>query len=223
MGLRFLVGCMLACSAANAAQIDGSITIQRRLTRRKVTLAASDYERGVMVHPGAGDFADALSFERAHVVVFLEGNLESRPVTAVMTQKNKEFVPDLLAISSGSTVSFPNLDPIFHNVFSLSKPREFDLGNYSTNKTRLVPFLKPGVVFVNCHLHPNMTGTIVITPNSFLTRSDENGHFTIADVPKGEYTVVAWHKAAGYFRQKVTVGDEPGAPVKFFIPLPATP
>ena len=219
MGFRLLKWCAVGLSVASAGQIEGTIIIQRRLTRPKVTVAASAYERGAAVRPDSAGDADPLAFERAHVVIFLEGSLESTPVRAVMNQKNKEFVPDLLAISAGSTVSFPNLDPIFHNVFSLSKPKEFDLGNYPMNTTRLVTFPKPGIVFVNCHLHPNMTAVIVVTPNSFFTRSDGNGHFAIADVPRGEYTVVAWHKAAGFFRRNISVGDGPVEPVKFLIPV----
>jgi plastocyanin len=221
MGFRLLAWCALGLSVGSAGQIEGTIIIQRRLTRPKVTVAASAYERGAIVRPDSTGDADPLAFERAHVVIFLEGSLESTPVTAVMNQKNKEFVPDLLAIPSGSTVSFPNLDPIFHNVFSLSKPREFDLGNYPMNKTRLVTFPKPGIVFVNCHLHPNMTAVIVVTPNSFFTRSDGTGHFAIAGIPRGDYTVVAWHKAAGFFRRRISVGNGPVDPVTFLIPLAA--
>jgi hypothetical protein len=91
------------------------------------------------------------------------------------------------------------------------------------NKTRLVTFPKPGIVFVNCHLHPNMTAAIVVTPNSFFTRSDGNGRFAITDVPPGDYTIVAWHKAAGFFRQKVHVGDGLVAQVKFLIPVAVNP
>lgn len=226
MGLRLVVWCALgwiAISVANAAQIDGTVIIQRRLTKRKVTVAASSYERGIAVQPGSAEQIDPLAFERVHVAVYLEGDLSSDPITATLNQKNKQFVPDLLVIPVGSTVSFPNLDPIFHNVFSLSKAREFDLGNYPMNKTRLVSFPKPGIVFVNCHLHPNMTATIVISPNSFYTRPDESGHFALPEAPPGEYTIVAWHKTAGFFRKKITVGDGPVAPVKFVIPLAANP
>jgi hypothetical protein len=118
----------------------------------------------------------------------------------------------------GSTVSFPNLDPVFHNVFSLSKPKEFDLGNYPKGHTRTVVFQKPGVVFVNCHLHPNMSAAIVISPNRWGVKAGPDGKFTLAVVPPGSYTIVAWHKTAGFFRQRVTIADKSIA-VEFFIPL----
>ena len=115
--------------------------------------------------------------------------------------------------------TFPNLDPIFHNVFSLSKPKSFDLGNYPQGHTRNVTFNEPGIVLVNCHLHTNMAATIVITPNQWCTRSDEMGRFSLRDLPPGKHTLVAWHKSAGFFRQTVLVDDSHTAAVEFVIPL----
>ena len=109
-------------------------------------------------------------------------------------------------IQAGAKVSFPNLDPIFHNVFSLSGAKTFDLGNYPKGDTRMVIFPEPGIVYVNCHLHPNMTATIVVDAKQWNTKADRDGHFVLPDVPPGKYTVVAWHKAAGFFRQQVDVG-----------------
>jgi len=210
---------LLVTILCRAAEIDGNVLIQRRLTKRKIEVPVSSYERGVTVSPGAGPEADALAFERTHVIVYLEGDLPSKLSDATMCQKNKMFMPDLLAVSAGSTVSFPNLDPIFHNVFSLSKAKEFDLGNYPKDKTRLVTFAKPGVIFVNCHLHPNMTAAIVVCPNSFNTRPDSAGRFALSGVPPGSYTIVAWHKTAGFFRHSITVTEGQPAAVQFVIPL----
>jgi plastocyanin len=225
---RLAVLCALGLATVTlgrAADIEGDVIIQRKLTKRKVTAPVNAYERGVTVPLGLSpdNDPDALAFERTHVVVYLEGDLPSNPASATMEQKNKQFVPDLLAVSVGSTISFPNLDPIFHNVFSLSKAKEFDLGNYPKDKTRLVTFPKSGVVFVNCHLHPNMTAVIVVSPNSFKTRPDANGRFLLSGVPPGAYTVVAWHKAAGFFRQRITLTDGQTASVKFIIPILAAP
>jgi hypothetical protein len=137
-----------------------------------------------------------------------------------MEQQNRRFSPDLITIPAGSSVSFPNFDPIFHNVFSLSKPKSFDLGNYPKGQTRLVTFDKPGVVFVYCHLHPNMTGTVVVTPNRWAARVDPSGQFELADVPPGKYSVVAWHKTAGTFRKTIDVTAGQNSEMNFFVPLP---
>lgn len=211
---------LLGLVPAYSADIQGAVVIERRLTKAKVT-AAGSYSRGFAVELQSDASGDALDFERSHVVIYLEGALGSKPVTATLEQKGRQFLPDLLVVPVGSTVSFPNLDPIFHNVFSLSKPKEFDLGNYPKDHTRTVAFTKSGIVFVNCHLHSNMSAVIVITPNQWNTRSDAAGHFRLCDVPPGNYMIVAWHKAAGYFRQTVSVTDAGSTPVHFFIPLAA--
>jgi plastocyanin len=208
-----------ALSIGRAADIDGTVVIKCKLTKRKVTASSGSYDRGVAVPLGSAEPDDPLAFERNHVVIYLEGDLPSKPMTAVMEQKSRQFVPDLVVISAGSTISFPNLDPIFHNVFSLSKPKEFDLGNYPKDHTRTVVFPKPGIVFVNCHLHPNMTATVVVTPNQWNTKPDGSGKFTLPKVVPGTYTVVAWHKSAGFFRQKVTVSESRGATLQFLIPV----
>ena len=91
----------------------------------------------------------------------------------------------------GSSVSFANLDPIFHNVFSFSKAKSFDLGNYPKDQTRIGTFSKAGIVLVDCHLHPNMSAVIVVTPNRWGTKADPSGRFVLPGVPPGTYTVVA--------------------------------
>lgn len=213
----------------SAADVSGTIVIERKLTRRSVTAPAPAYQRGVAVELGAIPAQDPLAFERSHVVVYLEGK-PSTPVAAnasgdsvTIEQQDRQFVPDLIVVPAGSTVSFPNLDAIFHNVFSLSKPRSFDLGNYPKGQTRKIVFPTPGVVYVYCHLHPNMAASIVITPNQWSSKVDSDGQFRLADVPPGKYTAVAWHKSAGFFRQTVTVTEQGAPPLHFVIPFAADP
>jgi plastocyanin len=208
-------------AALSAADIQGVVIIKHKLTKRKVTLPAGPYDRGVTVGAPAESTGNPLDFERRHVVVYLDGEFPGGavPPTAVMEQKNRRFVPDLLAIPVGATVSFPNLDPIFHNVFSLSKPKSFDLGNYPAGHTRTVTFSKPGVVLVNCHLHSNMAAAIMVTPNRWSAIPSDDGRFTLRNTPPGKHVLFAWHKAAGFFRQTITVDPVDGAHVEFVIPL----
>lgn len=217
MGVVLLSVASLA--AVQAADIEGRVVIKRKLTRRTVTASARSYERGVSVEPGSSQDENPLAMERTRVVIYLEGELPSKPVTATLEQKNRRFLPDTLVVPAGSTVTFPNLDPIFHNVFSLSKPKTFDLGNYPKDQTRTVTFPKPGIIFVHCHLHPNMAAAIVISPNQWNTKPDAFGRFTLSGVPPGNYTIVAWHKAAGFFRQSVRVTENRAIGVEFVIPL----
>jgi len=205
--------------AVRAADIEGYVVIERQLTRPTVTAVARSYERGVSVDLGSGQQEDPLALERTRVVIYLEGQLPLPPVTATLDQKHQRFVPDTLVVSAGSTVSCPNFDPIFHNVLSLSKAKSFDLGNYPKDHTRRVTFPTPGIIFVHCHLHPNMAAAIVISPNQWNTKAKGTGRFVLSSVPSGSYTIVAWHKAAGFFRQPIRVSPNRATNVQFVIPL----
>jgi plastocyanin len=210
-------------AACHAAEIQGNVIVERKLTKRTVTPAAGLYQRGVAVDLGNDAAQDPLAYERTHVVIYLEGQPAASLQTKVATieQRDRRFVPDLVVIPAGSSVVFPNFDPIFHNVFSLSKPKTFDLGNYPKGQSRTVAFAKPGPVFVYCHLHPNMSASVIVTPNQWSTIADASGRFALPDVPPGTYTIVAWHKTAGTFRQTVKVGENGFSGITFNIPLPA--
>jgi len=217
-----LGSCVLAAAAVLAgADIHGTIIIDRKLSRHNVTASVGMYQRGVAVELRADAEADPLALERSHVAVYLEGGPKS-PVTEIakasIEQKDRRFVPDLVVIPAGATVSFPNFDPIFHNVFSLSKAKSFDLGNYREGQSRLVTFPVPGVVAVYCHLHSNMAASIVVAPSRWAVVVDRDGVFTLKDVPAGTYTVVAWHKTAGTFRKTVIIGEKQDAAVSFTLP-----
>lgn len=212
---------LLGVCSLQAADISGQIIIKRKLTKRAVTVTASTYHRGVTV-PAASDApTDPLDYERSRVVIYLEGDLGTQPSTATVEQKGRRFLPDTVVIPVGSTVSFPNLDPIFHNVFSLSKPKSFDLGNYPQNSSRSVTFMKPGIVQVHCHLHPNMAASIVVTPNRWSTKSSPTGEFTLKGIPPGTHTIVAWHKTAGFFRKTIRITATDAPQIEFHIPLEA--
>jgi len=218
--LQVLTG-FLACAAISAAaDVHGSIAIEKKLTRHNVTASAGIYQRGPAVDLGADVEEDPIAFERSHVAVYLEGAPKGVPANVVvkMEQKDRRFVPDLIVIPAGSAVSFPNFDPIFHNVFSLSKAKNFDLGNYPKGQTRMVNFPSAGVVAVYCHLHPNMSASIIVTPSQWGTHADRSGSFTLKDVPSGTYTMVAWHKTAGTFRKTVVIGAANDVEVNFVLP-----
>lgn len=220
-----LLAITVLAGSAHAQDIAGTITIKKRLTKRNVTAPVSIYQRGTVVSLGKDAGQDPVAYELAHVVVYLEGTplaSQAKPgklPAFTMEQVDRRFTPDLLVVPAGANVSFPNMDPIFHNVFSLSKPKSFDLGSYDKGQTRIVSFPKPGVVFVYCRLHPNMEATIFVTPNRWYARPDGAGQYHIAGVPPGTYTLVAWHKAAGFFRKQITVSSNQGASADFFIPI----
>jgi len=107
----------------------------------------------------------------------------------LLDQKDLMFHPQVLPILAGTTVDFPNRDNLFHNVFSYSQPKEFDLGRYPTGMQKSVRFDKPGVVRVYCDIHSHMNATILVLENPYFVVPDDQGSFSIKDVPRGTYTV----------------------------------
>ena len=204
--------------------ITGTIRIKKKLTKPSVTTPVSVYQRGTAVKLGKDASEDPIAFERSRVVVYLEGtlpssNLDPDASSFQIQQIDRRFAPDVLVVPVGSTVSFPNMDPIFHNIYSLSKPKTFDLGSYDKNQTRKVQFSKPGIVEIYCHLHPNMAATVVVAPNRWYARPDSSGQFRIPNVPPGQYTIVAWHRSAGFFRQSLVIEQGHDSIANFLIPL----
>lgn len=109
-------------------------------------------------------------------------------------QQNKRFQPHVLVVPVGSAVDFPNLDPIFHNVFSLFDGKRFDLGLYEAGTTRGVNLTRAGVCYVFCNIHPEMSAVVVAVDSPYYAASAANGSFAIADVPPGRYRLSVWHE-----------------------------
>ncbi len=136
--------------------------------------------------------------DRRRSVVYLEtapqGAFEDHDRTrAVLDQRNEAFVPYVLAIPVGAIVDFPNSDRTYHNVFSFSKARRFDLGRYGRGESKFVRFDKPGVVRVFCEIHSHMSAFILVFAHRFFATTDSEGRYRIDDVPGGTYTLAAWN------------------------------
>jgi plastocyanin len=131
-------------------------------------------------------------------VVYLEGNFTTNAKAALnavaeMTQKNMLFAPDLVAVHTGGAVTFPNLDDTYHNVFSYSKTKRFDLGRYRKDeKPGSVVFDKPGVVTVHCEIHDRMRGTVLVLESPYFQKTDSAGRYRLEHLPAGHFTVKAW-------------------------------
>lgn len=132
--------------------------------------------------------------------------LPDRPPT--MAQKDVMFVPSVMAVAVGTSVSFPNLDPFFHNVFSFSSTRKFDLGRYPKGETETVTFDQPGLVKIFCEIHASMRAYVHVLETPYFAVADEEGKFTIADVAPGEYTLHCWQENLTELTETITVrGD----------------
>jgi plastocyanin len=131
-------------------------------------------------------------------VVYLEGAFRApdkpRSTTpAEMTQKNVAFAPDLIAVRVGTAVDFPNMDDTYHNVFSYSKPKRFDLGRYRKDeRPATVVFDKPGVVTVHCEIHDRMRGIILVLETPYFQKTDSTGHYRLQHLPAGRFTLKAF-------------------------------
>lgn len=113
-----------------------------------------------------------------------------------IAQKGKRFTPRVLAVPVGSTVYFRNDDDLYHNVFSLSRPNEFDLGLYRKGISRAKTFNSPGPVNLLCNIHSSMSAYVYVVDSPYYAQADRRGNFTIRGVPSGRYTVKAWHETS---------------------------
>lgn len=115
-------------------------------------------------------------------------------LTARMDQRDKTFLPHVLAIEAGTRVNFPNFDPIFHNAFSNYNGQPFDIGLYPPGKSRTVRFNRAGVVRVFCNIHPTMSAVIVVLDTPFYSTTKKDGSFRIENVPEGDYRLRLFHE-----------------------------
>jgi plastocyanin len=155
----------------------------------------------------------------ANVVVSLEGKgLEGggRPDSVpVLNQKDQMFIPHVLPIPKGTSVRIVNQDKIYHNVFSLSAAKKFNIGRRPTGEAVPVLFDKAGVVQVFCDIHSNMSAFVVVLDNSFFAQPDDDGHFELSNVPPGHYTIRAWHERFSAPSKEITVRAGETATVDF--------
>jgi hypothetical protein len=148
-------------------------------------------------------------------VVFLDGQdvPERSPLRAVprvpgrarIDQRNETFFPHVLAVTTGALVDFPNNDQTFHNVFSLSKPKRFDLGRYGRNESKTVRFDTPGVVRVFCDIHSHMSAFVLVFNHPFHATTGDDGRYRLDNVPPGTYTVTVWHEGTSHDSRSVTI------------------
>jgi plastocyanin len=168
--------------------------------------------------PGIGELGADPAYEpveRRRAVVYLEtapqpAFEEGGEMRATMRQEHETFVPHVLAIRVGTVVDFPNADPFFHNVFSLSKTRPFDLGRYARGHSKAIRFDDPGIVRVFCDIHSHMSAFILVFAHRFFAVTDDQGRYHIDRVPPGTYTVIAWYEGVARGSQTFTVPDQGG-------------
>ncbi len=176
--LRSRLCCMLLCAIGQAATINGRVQLE------------SSQDPNVRKHQ-----------DYAGVVVWLEplsgaAVAPARAKHVQMLQKDKTFSPHVLPIMVGTTVDFPNDDPIFHNAFSNYNGQIFDIGLYPPGATRSIAFRREGVVRVFCNIHPTMSAVIVVLKSPYFGVSDKKGNLQMTGVPDGSYRMHVFHERA---------------------------
>jgi plastocyanin len=208
-----------APSTASASQASGTIR-----GRVEIAQPVAPLER----RPGVADLGPGprTSVDRRRSVVYLEsgprGAFDDRAeqTRATLDQRDETFVPHVLAVMAGTTVDFPNNDRTYHNVFSLSKARTFDLGRYPNGRSKAIRFSRPGIVRVFCDIHSHMSAFILVFGHPHFATTDADGRYRIDNLPAGSYTIAVWNEALqrdalqGQSR-RVTVGDGADVEVNF--------
>jgi plastocyanin len=208
---RVLVVCLLCffcvSSAARVSSVaGGAIRGRVELRQPPADLEPRPDVAGVGIHRGHGPT------DRRRSVVYLDPapraafDVRDEP-RARMNQRDEAFIPHVLAVVAGTTVDFPNSDGTYHNVFSLSKSRSFDLGRYPAGRSKSVRFDRPGIVRVFCEIHSHMSAYILVFSHRYFAVTDDEGRYRIDDVPPGTYTVMAWNESTPTESQRVTVPD----------------
>lgn len=186
---------VFVAAAAGAADIVGTVRVQPKLTeaeyQKQIKGVKGDEIYGVMG-------AERVDYKSAseNVVVYIEkadGTFTPPAANPRIVQKKASFEPTVLPIVAGTTVDFPNMDAIFHNVFSYSKTKPFDLGLYKSGASKSVTFTQTGQVTMYCSIHRKMKADILILQNPYFAVTDTKGKYKITGAPEGKHTLTAWH------------------------------
>ena len=220
-----IMSLLVSTLCANAGTIKGSVQLQTGLLENPKPISPFARSRA------GGDASHASQNQDASVVVFLEASPALAPLIPeekpIMDQRNYTIYPHILPVSVGTTVRFPNSDFVYHNLFSLSNSKKFDLGRYPRGESRDVKFDREGEIKIYCDIHPTMSGVILVVPNRYFTGVGSDGTYVIHNVPAGTYTITAWHEQLSETSQTVTVPEtgsvdkaEPAAKQVSSMPLP---
>ena len=185
-GTKLACACLLGAFAlaasvrAQEVRVTGRLTLESEPTRGK---ARSSADAVVWLTP-----LSSISVRPA------VGDAQAAPRRMHLVQRQKRFDPHVLAVPLGSAVEFPNHDPLFHNVFSLFNGKRFDLGLYEAGTTRAVIFDRPGICYIFCNIHPEMSAVVVVVDTPYFAVSDALGEIAIPGVPPGRYRLQVFHE-----------------------------
>lgn len=203
--LFLFLSILISLQTAFGGEINGTVTINLREPDPQSPISPYAHNRN-------GGIQNSLQTGVMQIVVYLSESpalkAGSPPVAhPVMDQRNLTIHPHILPIQVGTTVDFPNSDALYHNLFSLSPARKFDLGRYPKGDSKSVTFKTVGEVHLFCDIHPTMSAVILVLPNQYYTTTNLRGEFKISNVPPGEFTINVWHEQLKDVSQKVIVPE----------------
>jgi hypothetical protein len=200
-------------------RIEGQVLLSTALTARRPRFR-------IYADPGPGSRPPAHEADEMHNVVLYVQNApvtsDIVPIRGSMAQRDEQFAPHVLPVFRGATVDFPNDDDVFHNVFSLSSAKTFDLGRFPKGSSKSEVFDKSGTVQVFCHIHSDMSAVVLVLDNPYFAMPSEAGKYVIEGVPPGDYLMVGWHERIKPVMRSVHVTAGETARVDFNIPIPIT-
>ena len=210
-----LASCALA-AVAGASAIRGTLAVGPRSMAAQAATNPYPGQAGSMpgMHtPQRGLVTDAIVYlER--VPADADSILAKLPSHPQLAQRDQAFVPRVLPVAVGTSVEFPNQDPIYHNVFSVSPVKRFDLGKYPRGQSKRVLFSRPGLVNVYCDIHSDMEAFVLVLPNHAFTQPSAAGAFSLDGIPAGHYALHVWHPDLGELKREVDVPDGSDAAVE---------
>ncbi len=210
-----------AVSAARSGEIQGKIVIKLPSEENAKIVSRDLIQRYVNKNTQRYD-QHRNHEQRPSVVIYVEDLPWNRESTdnrvAVLDQTHENFVPHVLPILVGTTVKFLNSDDVYHNVFSYSPAKSFDLGRYAKGQSRSVKFDKPGVVKIYCDIHTHMNAFVLVLKNPYFTTTDDAGNFAITGLPPGTYTLKAWYGRWPEKSEVIVVRDSEPTKVEFVFP-----
>ncbi|HTM57788.1 MAG TPA: carboxypeptidase regulatory-like domain-containing protein [Candidatus Udaeobacter sp.] len=199
-------GWLAVAPAAHAGVIRGTLHVPGA---RPAAVTPDRYPGRADAMPGMHAAPRGLAGDAVISVDHVPADADARIVSTAprprLAQKDQSFVPRVIAIATGTEVDFPNLDPIYHNVFSLSPTRRFDLGKYPQGHSKTILFPRSGLVNVYCDIHSSMAAFILVLPHHGFTRPHADGAFALPDLPAGHYTLQVWHPDLGTLTREVDV------------------
>ena len=206
----------------NAGEIHGKVVIKRPAPSSSRIVSRSIIQKYINKNSGHRSRSLTSQEENPTIVIYIDGIDSKDPSTdsriAILDQTGENFVPHVLPILVGTTVRFLNSDQVYHNVFSYSPTKSFDLGRYATGKYRSIKFDKPGIVIIYCDIHTHMNAFIIVLENPYFTTTDEEGNFELKHVPPGTYTVKAWYGRWPEKSETIVVKSSSVTTVNFVFP-----